>query len=205
MDWFSRQEYWSGLPCPPPGDLQLKPTQYGSIPLISTFQQRKTVRTSNMRAVALSRREWYVLFPQKTTSFLLMFISKISFCPSLFSLIKTHQPFGSPFIKNLPSYSGSGSHHPLSQLSDAPHILPSTSPGAVLRGRLGAASGRNTPETSSEKSGPLCPIAGCACFRDFWVWRHTYCHDSGSFHLSSLFWVLPHAEVFQEAKRPWQP
>ena len=94
-----------------------------------------------------------------------MFISKISFCPSLFSLIKTHQPFGSPFIKNLPSYSGSGSHHPLSQLSDAPHILPSTSPGAVLRGRLGAASGRNTPETSSEKSGPKGPIAGCACFR----------------------------------------
>ena len=74
------------VPCPPPGDLQLKPTQYGSIPLISMSQQRKTVRTSNMRAVALSRREWYVLFPQQTTSFPLMFISKISFCPSLFPL-----------------------------------------------------------------------------------------------------------------------
>ena len=36
--WFSRQEYWSGLPCPPPGDLpgpgiELA-SQAGSLPLV---------------------------------------------------------------------------------------------------------------------------------------------------------------------------
>ena len=37
---FSRQEYWSGLPCPPPGDLPdpgVKPTSVMSLALASGF------------------------------------------------------------------------------------------------------------------------------------------------------------------------
>ena len=37
---FSRQEYWSGLPCPPPGDLPnqgIKPTSLKSPALASNF------------------------------------------------------------------------------------------------------------------------------------------------------------------------
>ena len=30
---FSRQEYWSGLPCPPPGDLPHSRTELGSLTL----------------------------------------------------------------------------------------------------------------------------------------------------------------------------
>ena len=44
---FSRQEYWSGLPCPPPGDLPdlgIKPVSYllhwhmGSLPLVPPWE-----------------------------------------------------------------------------------------------------------------------------------------------------------------------
>ena len=37
---FSRQEYWSGLPCPPPGDLhdpEIKPTSVMSPALVGEF------------------------------------------------------------------------------------------------------------------------------------------------------------------------
>ena len=37
---FSRQEYWSGLPCPPPGDLShpgIKPTFLASLALAGMF------------------------------------------------------------------------------------------------------------------------------------------------------------------------
>ena len=37
---FSRQEYWSGLPCPPPGDLpdsEIKPVSPGSLALAGEF------------------------------------------------------------------------------------------------------------------------------------------------------------------------
>ena len=37
---FSRQEYWSGLPCPPPGDLPdpgMKPTSLRSLALADGF------------------------------------------------------------------------------------------------------------------------------------------------------------------------
>ena len=37
---FSRQEYWSGLPCPPPGDLPdpgIEPASLSSAALASTF------------------------------------------------------------------------------------------------------------------------------------------------------------------------
>ena len=37
---FSRQDYWSGLPCPPPGDLPdsgIKPTSLKSSPLAARF------------------------------------------------------------------------------------------------------------------------------------------------------------------------
>ena len=39
-DWFSRQEYWSGLPCPPPGDLPdpgIKPVSLMSPELAGGF------------------------------------------------------------------------------------------------------------------------------------------------------------------------
>ena len=123
------------------------------------------------------------------------------------SLIKTHQPFGTPFIENLPSYPGSQPHHPLSHLSDAPpHFLPSTILGAALWGRLwGLQMAETQPKPAQRKSGLYVLQWGCACFRNFWVWRCMYCRDSGSFYLSSLLWVLPRAEVVQEAKWPWQP
>ena len=37
---FSRQEYWSGLPCPPPGDLpdpEIEPTSLKSLALAGRF------------------------------------------------------------------------------------------------------------------------------------------------------------------------
>ena len=37
---FSKQEYWSGLPCPPPGDLpnpRIKPTTLSSPALVASF------------------------------------------------------------------------------------------------------------------------------------------------------------------------
>ena len=37
MDWFSRQEYWSGLPCPPPGDLP-DPGIYRRSPVFPALQ-----------------------------------------------------------------------------------------------------------------------------------------------------------------------
>ena len=43
---FSRQEYWSGLPCPPPGDfpdpgIKLLHWQAGSLPLVSPGKARE--------------------------------------------------------------------------------------------------------------------------------------------------------------------
>ena len=47
---FSRQEYWSGLPCPPPGDLPdpgiesmslTSPALVGSLPLSATWESEK--------------------------------------------------------------------------------------------------------------------------------------------------------------------
>ena len=43
---FSRQEYWSGLPCPPPGDLPdpgIKSTSLGSPALTGEFLTTRTV------------------------------------------------------------------------------------------------------------------------------------------------------------------
>ena len=34
---FSRQEYWSGLPCPPPGDLPNPGIEFGSLALAGGF------------------------------------------------------------------------------------------------------------------------------------------------------------------------
>lgn len=90
------------------------------------------------------------------------------------SLIKTHQPFGTPFIENLPSYPGSRPHHPLSHLSDAPpHFLPSTILGAALRGRLlGLQMAETQPKPAQRKSGLYVLQQGCACFRNLSLAPH---------------------------------
>ena len=44
---FSRQEYWSGLPCPPPGDLSdsgIEPTAFTSLALAGGFFTTSTTR-----------------------------------------------------------------------------------------------------------------------------------------------------------------
>ena len=59
---FSRQEYWSGLPCPPPGDLPdpgIKPAspalQAGSLPLSHPGRPRSNTLTSKEEPVAKSK------------------------------------------------------------------------------------------------------------------------------------------------------
>ena len=46
---FSKQDYWSGLPCPPPGDLpdpRLLPSQAGSLPLVPPGKPHKRYKTN---------------------------------------------------------------------------------------------------------------------------------------------------------------
>ena len=48
---FSRQEYWSGLPCPPPGDLPslgIKPTTLMSLALAGVFFTTSTTREAHL-------------------------------------------------------------------------------------------------------------------------------------------------------------
>ena len=59
---FSRQEYWSGLPCPPPGDLPnlgIEPTslsllhwQAGSLPLAPLGKHLLFAKTCHMRMIS---------------------------------------------------------------------------------------------------------------------------------------------------------
>ena len=66
---FSRQEYWSGLPCPPPGHLQtqgLNPHllrllhwQAGSLPLApSAFQYFFEIIITGLRTIILNPSAW---------------------------------------------------------------------------------------------------------------------------------------------------
>ena len=53
---FSRQEYWSGLPCPPPGDLLdlgIEPTSLASPALAGEFFTTSATWEAHMVATAL--------------------------------------------------------------------------------------------------------------------------------------------------------
>ena len=53
---FSRQEYWSGLPCPPPGDLPnsgIEPVSLTSPPLARRFFPTSTILLSHRTRVLL--------------------------------------------------------------------------------------------------------------------------------------------------------
>ena len=53
---FSRQEYWSGLPCPPPGDLPdpgIEPVSLKSAVLAGRFFTTSTTWEANMSCVRL--------------------------------------------------------------------------------------------------------------------------------------------------------
>ena len=52
---FSRQEYWSGLPCPPPGDLSDPRTGLGSL-MSSALAGRFFTTSATWEAPRLSRR-----------------------------------------------------------------------------------------------------------------------------------------------------
>ena len=70
--WFSRQEYWSGLPCPPPGDLpdpgsnplllHLLHWQAGSLPLAPPWKWASETDTSYEFWKSDSFRETSVYF-----------------------------------------------------------------------------------------------------------------------------------------------
>ena len=56
---FSRQEYWSGLPFPTPGDLQvpgIKPTSFLSLALAGRFF---TIRATGMYLIPTSNHGWF--------------------------------------------------------------------------------------------------------------------------------------------------
>ena len=70
---FSRQEYWSGLPCPPPGDIPdpgIKPTFLKSPALAvmffttrTTWEALKTRKCPSfqkgVKCLALKRKQWF--------------------------------------------------------------------------------------------------------------------------------------------------
>ena len=62
---FSRQEYWSGLPCPPPGDLPgpgIEPTSLTSPALAGRFFITSTIWEAPVRALAMHNCEMeYIL------------------------------------------------------------------------------------------------------------------------------------------------
>ena len=62
---FSRQEYWSGLPCPPPGDLPdpgIKPTspawQEDSLPLATREAQEKSKLIEITKMIELADKDF---------------------------------------------------------------------------------------------------------------------------------------------------
>ena len=61
---FSRQEYWSGLPCPPPGDLLDAGIEL--VPLMSPALAGRFLTTSALKSVAIMQKQ-----PQTTWVWLL--------------------------------------------------------------------------------------------------------------------------------------
>ena len=92
---FSRQEYWSGLPCLPPGDLpdqRLNPSllhwQAGSLPLIPPGSRRTHTSCSNMKAVSWGA---FSYFQNHINFFNLLIIKTIQFIYSTHTCV-AHLP-----------------------------------------------------------------------------------------------------------------
>ena len=76
---FSRQKYWSGLPCPPPGDLLTQGSNprllycrqilyhfsHPESPCISIIEAKKPIHTLH-----LISKPWFICFPFKLSHFL---------------------------------------------------------------------------------------------------------------------------------------
>ena len=70
---FSRQEYWSGLPCPPPGDLPdpgiesmslTSPALVGSLPLSATWESEKQKSLSCVCILSIYIYSLYIIYIQ---------------------------------------------------------------------------------------------------------------------------------------------
>ena len=93
---FSRQEYWSGLPCPPPGDLPnsgIEPATLKS----PAFAGRFFTTSANYSLIIILKKR----------SFFINFLAIISFYICVITiLIDSIKEFGlpdGPVVKNLPA------------------------------------------------------------------------------------------------------